>query len=210
MREWLNLFEKYYRGTQREPEQTVRSALSFTDDKDVASVYAASPKTGDYVPGSRVSAADFEMKNPVDLSSHMQIDLNNALGYAGINDASENVDDVLRLVIGLQRLEERGMRFHYKIVNGLDWDELRFAIHKSASKEDWDTFFNLLDYTIVDSYAICDTPTFVRIAKEHGHDGIIHLDNFDAGVKVADKLLGKQKPNSHITYRPFGEIKWGL
>lgn len=210
MRHLIDIMEKYYRGTRDEPEKSARTSLSFTDDKDVASVYAASPVTGNYISGSRVSGAEFEMKNPVDLSNEMQIDLNNAFYAVGISDASEHVDDVLKLINGLSKLHDKGWNFHYKIINNLDWDDLKSAIYKTAQRDDWDSFFNLLDYTFVDTYALCDTPTFIRLAKQNGFDGIIHMDNFDAGVKIADSLLGKKKDNKHLTYRPFGDIKWGL
>ncbi len=210
MRYFEIMSEVYYRGTRDEPERSARPSMSFTDDKDVANVYAASPKTGDYVPGSRVSKANFEMKKPVDLSREMMMDLNTALGEVGVMDPSERVDDVLMLINGLRQMEERGHPFHHKIINGLDWDELLSAVRKSAAREDWDRFFNLLDYTSVDTYALCDTKTFVRLAKEHGFDGIIHMDSFDAGAKVGNKLLGKQMGNSHLTYRPFGDVNWGV
>ena len=199
----------YYRGSRDEPELTKRSSLSFADDPDIASVYAAHPETQQYTDKSRVSRAQFDLKNPVDLSYTVNIDLNTALGQVGVLDASENIDDVISLLIELENMEDRGVPFHYKILGGKSWDELQSKLIRYKDKEDWDSFFLLLDNTMIDCYALCDTKTYARLAKEHGYDGIIHLDSFDAGAKVATKLLNKEKPNTHLTYRPFNDVKWG-
>lgn len=210
MRDLINVVEAtYYRGSRLDPERTTRPTLSFTDDPDVASVYAADPQTKKYTSGSRVTKAQFDLKNPVDLSHEVQIDLNTALSEAGMADPSEHLDDVLKLIGGLAAMEDRGTIFHYKIINDLDWVELSRALRRTASAEDWSRFFDLLDFTYVDGYALADTKTFTRIAKANGRDGIIYQDAFDIGSNVAHSLIGKTKPATHLTYRPFLPVRWG-
>jgi len=209
-RKWMRLAEAYYRGTRSDPTHSKRPTLSFTTDPDVASVYASVPKTGEYGSGAQVSKADFEMKNPVDFSDMEQVSLHDALAATGMADPSEHVDDVIKLILALAKMSDNDIPFDYKIYNNLDWFELAKFVRSAANSEDWDRFFDMLDYTVVDTYALCDTKTFIRLAKQGGHDGIIHQDIFDGGAKVALKLIGKNMNNRHLTYRPFGAVKWGV
>jgi hypothetical protein len=203
----------YYRGSRSDPEHTKRPSLSFTDDPDVASVYAADPKSKAYVTGSRVTRADFDLQNPVDLSGSDMISLEDALYAAGIADATEHVQETRNLIYALYLMNDRDVPFHFRFPPGMNidfWEELRTSVRRAVAREDWETFSHILQHTEVDVYAIADTKAYTKIAQATGHDGIIYHDSSTGASKMAPDLIGKSINAKHLTYRPFGPVKWGI
>lgn len=208
MRRLLTITETFYRGTRRDPEKTLRPSLSFTDDPDVASVYASEPGKDAYGAGAQVAKANFDLKRPVDLEGPT-VTLYDAFVALGV-DPTDHEDDVLKLIAGLMRIQDRGRSFYFDTLHYIEFiDHLSPELRRLADRNDWSSFTTVLEQTTVDAYAICDTATYTRLAKEQGFDGFKYVDSFDIGAKVAPKLLGKDKPNTHVTYRPFGSIRWG-
>ena len=209
MRRFIEIAEGvYYRGSRDEPKRTRRPSLSFTDDPDVASVYSADPGTGNYALGSRVSKATFDLKNPLDFSQSDEVSLSAALNAVGIRDPLAHFEDVRKVVYFLWALDDKGVPFNFKLAGRRDWQELYRDLTKAAQDDEDGEIDDLLSWSFVDVYALADTKTYTRLAKQAGFDGMIYQDVFDGGSRMAKTLLGKTKPDRHLTYRPFGNIEW--
>lgn len=208
-----------FRGTRKVPKpdrfSTKRTIPSFTSSPDVASVYASSYQafTHTYGSGATVSPVYLSIQNPVDFSRDESVSLADLLDKLNAN--ADNPDDQAALLYLVRQLWQRDendtMPFKSQLPRGnlgrMDWEDLHTAMRSRMQREaDW---YDLADYTSVDTYAIVDCSAFVSLAKKHGFDGAIHQDVFDIGARVAPSLLGKETihgvstENTHLTYRPF-------
>lgn len=218
----------FYRGTQSPKNLfTNLGTLSFTTDHDVAKIYSARPKskgfetTADFVKGSTVGAYHLKMSNPIkidDVDGTPLDFINEYLG--GLKKVGK--DDVLKLLAYLANRESgkaKGPRFNYEfdyyaddyirpakfmdISIGPSLGSLHTTVRDLYDDDDMDGIENALGAVVIDYFVLIDAPAFKRLAKAAGHDGVIHIDAFDAGPMVSQKLLGKDVEDKHMTYRPF-------
>jgi GNAT superfamily N-acetyltransferase len=208
-----------YRGKRRPGDSTRLSSLSFTPDRDVASVYAATPfeknweKDAKYRPGANVGAYHLAIRNPIEIKE-VRMGLGDFLNEYLPGISKEEINKMLILLANRETGKSHGPLFTYEIdEDQLPPEHLGFwavdmpAFLKIARAEDFD--HDILNALTIDTFALIDSPAFVRVAKSLGHDGVVHVDTFDFGSKVSLKLVGKKLPDRHITYRPFdaGQIR---
>lgn len=204
-----------YRGTRRPGTNTKLSSPSFTADEGVATVYASTPtsKNGkadaEHRSGATVGTYFLAIKNPLKVD-----EINMPFGDfldAYMNGISQ--EEISKMLVWLSNRESGkviGPKFSYEInEDALPSEHLGFlgvdlrAFLRIARMEDFDR--EVLNALKVDTFALIDSPAFVRTAKSMGYDGAIHLDAFDVGSDVSPKLIGRKLSNTHLTYRPFDQ-----
>jgi len=218
-----------YRGTQRPQIDGRLVSPSFTDSKDVASIYSASPDSLRHEEGASVYPVYLSIKNPVKLPWHNCSfgDILRALKYGEGGIEHEEAVDILKHMANRKTAMDRPFGkleslaklgdYRYKVLDE-DGDEeegdfgdlLRGKHPIHTFKEDFDSWgMDVADRLVADTYAFVDAPAFVRAAQKNGHDGVYHHDILQH-EKAIKKLTGKdfegENEEPHKMWTDFDEL----
>ncbi|MDE0916078.1 MAG: hypothetical protein OSB57_12960 [Planctomycetota bacterium] len=235
--------KKVYRGTLKPEHQTGKGRvwpLSFSESSDISSIYSSTPNMGgaNFETGASVGEYYLSIQKPLELGSgegdmllsELLADLeftNRDPKVEGITD--EEIQKVFNYLINRQTGKVKAGRFKYEIddYEGDYEAELSFLSPRSDLHEmrdmieygsGYDEIMGIAEDLRVDTFALADTPTVMRVAKRLGYDGFVHRDQF-AGVEAGRPLLGKHDiegieynlsgfrdggyEDQHLTWRPF-------
>lgn len=218
-----------YRGQRKSPRDDGfttthgRACVSFTDDREVANVYAGQSATAfRYGPGSTIVAAYVAMKNPLDLRHRgekltlddlimdlrgvdlAQDEMDDGVGYHDLANAISGFDTVIfntNARWDISALDGKG--YHLR-----GFEELANRLVELGDLGDDEQLSNLLYEVEFDTFVLADSVKFKRLLRRLGYDGVIHTDVFDVGLKHyqgdKEKLEDCFHAEAVITaYRPF-------